>query len=189
MARHDLGGFDDDLAPCKSAVALRPTDDEAAGRVDVDLGLMGDQLGGQDRLDNVFADRFLDRFELHFIVVLCRNDDRFDARDFTIVVAHRHLRLAIGAEPVDAFDLFLPNFGEPVCQLVRQLNRQRHKLIGFVAGVSEHQALVAGALLGRIASIDSLRNVWGLLFYRRHDSARGSVKAVLGACKADVAHG
>src|SRR5207245_2219348 len=41
-------GVDDDLAPGQAGVAVRPADLEAAGGVDVPLGLLGDQPGGED---------------------------------------------------------------------------------------------------------------------------------------------
>ena len=60
-------------------------------------------------------------------------------------VADRDLRLRVGAQPRQA----------PVArssrlaldQAMRQVDRQRHELRRLVAGVAEHQALVARALL------------------------------------------
>ena len=43
-------------------------------------------------------------------------------------------------------DALLADLGEPLGEPVRQRDRQRHQLGGVVAGVAEHQALVAGAL-------------------------------------------
>ena len=44
------------------------------------------------------------------------------------------------------FDFLLEaGFGQAIDDLVSERNRQRHQLFGVVAGVAEHQALVAGA--------------------------------------------
>ena len=39
----------------------------------------------------------------------------------------------------------LADLGEPVGQPVREPDRHRHEVVGLVAGVAEHHALVAGA--------------------------------------------
>ena len=62
-------------------------------------------------------------------------------------------------------------------ELVRHLDRQRHQLLGLVARVAEHQALIAGALLGGIAAIDALRDVGRLLLDRDHHRAGVGVEA------------
>ena len=46
-------GVDDDLAAGDAGVAVRTADDEAAGRVDVDLGVLVHQLGGDDAVDDL----------------------------------------------------------------------------------------------------------------------------------------
>ena len=56
MAAHAAVGVDDDLAAGEAAVALGPADHEAAGGVDEVLGLLVEQLGGDDRLDDLLED-------------------------------------------------------------------------------------------------------------------------------------
>jgi hypothetical protein len=57
MGRRAAIGVDDDLAAGQAAIAVRPADDEAAGRVDVPHGLGVDPALGQhaahDRLDDL----------------------------------------------------------------------------------------------------------------------------------------
>ena len=65
---------------------------------------------------------------------------------------------------------------------MRQHDRQRHQLFGLVAGVAEHQALVAGA-----AGVDAHGDVGRLLVDRREHRAGVGVEAVLRAGVADVA--
>ena len=62
----------------------------------------------------------------------------------------------------------LADLGELAAEAVREHDRRRHQLRRFVAGVAEHQALVAGALLGGLlalglARVDALRDVGRLL--------------------------
>jgi len=55
-------GIDDDLTAGETGVALRATDDELAGGVDEELGLLGEQLRGQHLLDDVLDEERLDGF-------------------------------------------------------------------------------------------------------------------------------
>ena len=78
---------------------------------------------------------------------------------------------------------------------VRELDRQRHQLVGLVRGVAEHHSLVAGAdavervvvaVLRLEGVVDALRDVGRLLVDRDDDAARLGVEAVLGARVADL---
>src|SRR5205823_6490964 len=51
-------GVDDDLAAREPRVALWSADDEAAGRVDVKDGVFVDELGRNDRFDDLVDDGF-----------------------------------------------------------------------------------------------------------------------------------
>ena len=75
----------------------------------------------------------------------------------------------------------MPHLGEAPRQLVGQHDRQRHQLFGLVAGVAEHQALVAGA-----AGIDAHGDVGRLLVDGRDDRAGLVVEPVLGPGVADA---
>ena len=109
------------------------------------------------------------------------------------LVAHRHLRLAVG--PQVRQHVGLAHLGEPVRDAVRELDRQRHQLLGLVRGVAEHHPLVAGAdpvdrvevaVLHLERLVDALRDVGRLLVERHDHAARLGVEAVLGARVADV---
>ena len=60
------------------------------------------------------------------------------------VVLDGDLGLAVGAQVGHV--AVLADLGQPLGEPVRERDRQRHQLGGVVAGVAEHQALVAGAL-------------------------------------------
>ena len=73
-------GVDDDLAARQAGVALRAADDEAAGRVDVELGVGRQERRRDHRLDDLLDDRFLERRVLDGLGVLRRDDDGLDAQ-------------------------------------------------------------------------------------------------------------
>ena len=95
------------------------------------------------------------------------------------VVFDGDLRLAVGPEVVE--DAVAPRARQPLHELVREHDRQRHQLVGLGAGVAEHQPLVAGA-----ARVDALRDVGRLLVDRRQHGAGLGVEAELRARVADV---
>ena len=82
------------------------------------------------------------------------------------LVADRHLRLAVRAEVRE--HVGLAHLGEPLRDPVRELDRERHQLLGLVRRVAEHHPLVAGAdpverilvaVLGLERVVDALRDV------------------------------
>ena len=92
------------------------------------------------------------------------DDDGVDADRTAVVVFDRDLRLAVGPQVVH--HAVAPGAGKPLHELVREHDRHRHQLVGFVAGVAEHQALVAGA-----AGVDAHRDVGRLPVNRRQHRA------------------
>ncbi len=109
-----------------------------------------------------------------------------------VVIFHRDLRLAVGTEIVDK--ALLAHVGELLGHLVREGNRQRHQLGCLVAGVAEHHALIAGAvvqlvvagLLGFQGLVHAQRDIAGLLIDVGDDGAGVAVKAIGGVVVADV---
>ncbi len=92
--------------------------------------------------------------------MLGRDNDRGDADRLAVFVGNRDLALAVGANPVDV--LLLTQFGELVQDPVRQGNGERHQFGRLVAGVSEHQALVARSTVSTPWAISGLW-VWILM--------------------------
>ncbi len=143
MTPHATVGVDDDLAPGETAIALRASDDESSRRIDVVFRLGVEELRGNDCLDDVLFDFFPQRLDLDQVAVLAGNDDGVDPDRLALIVFHRHLALPVGPQVVEG--LVLPDLGKPPHQLVGEGNRHRHELFGLVAGVAEHEPLVAGA--------------------------------------------
>ena len=165
---------DDDLATGEAAVAHRPADDEAAGRVDVVACLRVEVLRRQRLLDDLVGDRFRERLVGDVGRVLRRDDDGIDADRPAVAILDRHLRLGIRTEKRHAARL--ADLRQTLDQAMRHRDRERHELVGLVAGVAEHQALVARALLlvQALACGDALGDVRRLPVDRdQHHVGRG----------------
>ena len=182
-------GVHDDLAAGQAAVALRAADDEAAGRVDQILDVALDQFLRQHRLDDLFDGGFAQVFQADVRRMLGRQHDGVDGVRLAIDVADGDLRLGIGARPRQA--AVLAQHGLALDETVRQVDRQRHQRRRFVAGVAEHQALVAGTLaeVVVVGGIDALGDIRALLVVGDEHSAALVVDAVFGIVVADALDG
>src|SRR5207247_5325908 len=107
------------------------------------------------------------------------DDHRVGAQRPPAAVLDRHLALAVGTE--EGEEPRAPRFAEPLPDAVRGVDGEGHVLPGLVAGVAEHHALVARALLLEepLALGDALRDVERLPLDRRHDGAAVAVEAAL----------
>jgi hypothetical protein len=122
-------------------------------------------------------------------LVLGREHHGVDAVRLAVDVAHRDLALGVRAQEGQA--AVLAQLGLALDQAVRVVDRRGHQLGRFVAGVAEHQALVAGAgvevVVGRM--VHALGDVVGLLVVADHHRAALVVDAVLGVVVADALDG
>ena len=128
--------------------------------------------------------------------MLGRHHDGVDAdRAVLVVVLDGDLGLAVGAQVGQR--AVLAHRAEPLGQPVGDRDRQRHQLRGVVAGVAEHQPLVAGALpverVDRVVVpllvgvVDALRDVGRLLRrWRSETPQERAVEALLAVVVADL---
>ncbi|CAI9000640.1 NAD-specific glutamate dehydrogenase [Pseudomonas sp. IT-P291] len=181
---HAAVAVDDDLATGQAAVTHRAADDELAGRVDVELGVLAQQFGRQHVLDDQLHHAFAQVVVRHFRVVLGRQDNGVDADNLAVFIAAGHLRLGVRTQPRQQAGF--AGFGLALYQLVREGDRCWHQHVGFVAGVAEHQALVAGTLIFRPGTVDTLVDVRGLLADDVHHAAGRTVEADVGAVVANA---
>jgi hypothetical protein len=104
-------------------------------------------------------------------------------------VAQRDLGLGVRTQPWQA--AVLAQLRLALDQAVRVVDRGRHQFRGFVAGVAEHQALVAGALVEVDAGafVDALGDVRRLLVVADHHGATFVVDAEIGVVVTDALDG
>ena len=160
-------GVHDYLAPGKSAVAHRAAHYKAAGGVNVYLGLLVHQLGGDNRLYHVLYHVLLQLIQLHVRVVLGGNHYGLDALDSAVLsVLHGHLGLAVGAQIFKG--AVFTHLGKLPCQLMGKGDGGGHELRGLVTGIAEHHALVPRAdkavlvglaILGLLGLVDAHGNI------------------------------
>ena len=188
-------GIHDDLPAGETAVTLRATNDEAACGIDVDLGVLVHQLSGNRGLDDQFDHIPADLIQRCLGGMLGGDHHGIHTGGLAIlVILHRHLRLAVGAQVIH--QLFLTDLRQALGHLLGQGDRQRHQLRRLVAGVAEHHALIAGAvvqrtvtgLLGLQTLVHAHGDIAGLLVDVGDHGAGVAVEAVLGPVIADVQH-
>ena len=182
-------GVDDDLAAGQAGVAHRPADHETPGRVDQIARVGGEHGLRQHRLDDLLDHRLGQHGVRDFRVMLGREHDGVDGMRLAVDVADRHLRLGVRAQPRQA--AVLAQLGLALGQAVREMDRHRHQHGGFVAGIAEHQPLVAGALVEEhaLAFVHALRDVGRLLADGDQHRAGVVVEADLGRVVADALDG
>ena len=74
MTTHSAVGINDDLAPRKTGVALRPTDDETPSWVDEEFGCGVEEIFWNDLANDIGDDKAADFFIFHVLGVLSRDD-------------------------------------------------------------------------------------------------------------------
>ena len=156
-------GVHDDLAAGEPAVALGAADLEGAGRVDQVLDVPLIQILGQHRFDDLLDDGFLDLLVREARPVLSREHDGLDRVGLVVHIPDGDLGLGIRAQP--RHTPVAAQLGLALDQPMSEINRKRHQLRRLVAGVAEHQALVARALLEiqALAFVHALGDVLRLL--------------------------
>src|SRR6266851_837151 len=162
MRRGAAIGVDDDLATGKSRIAVRATDNEAAGWVDVEMVLIAHPALGQD-LHDVGADDLAHFLLLDLGAVLRRDDNRGGADRLAIDIAQAELALGVRAEERRLAGMTVVRNRLEDGVVIE--DRRRHQLRRLAAGIAEHDALVAGALIFVASRVDALRDIGGLLVH------------------------
>ena len=153
-------GVDDDLPPGQAAVAVGAADEEFSGRVDVPDGVLG-HPAGREGGDGVGLDHLGDLGRGQVLVdVLVRDDDLRRGDRLAVVVAHGDLALGVGAEAL--LGAGAAGVGKRLQNLVGIVQRRGHQVRRLAAGVAEHDALVASALVLVAGGVDALCDVGGL---------------------------
>jgi len=180
---------DDDFTSRQSGVTHGSTDDELAGRLQVEDGVVVHVLGGDDFLDHAGHENLSHGLELNVLVVLHGDDDRVhtlgDASAILERVLARDLGLGVGSEPLAGS--VTPEVSHSLVKLVSEDDGERHSFLSLVRGVAEHQTLITGTSLILITTnVDTLGNVGRLLFESDKDVAGLVVESLRGVIIADV---
>ena len=102
-----------------------------------------------------------------------------------LVVFDRNLRFGIGTQ-IRHFVLFSAYHCQLAQQQVREVERERHVVVGFVTGVTEHHSLISGTLIHGLGTFYSPVDVGRLLVYGREYSAGVAVEFIFAACVPDA---
>ena len=143
MARVSAVSIDDNLTSRQAGIPMRSADDETAGRIDIIFCFLVQKLSRKNRLDDMLDHVLFDLLLRRFRIVLCRNQNRIDSLNLVTVILDRYLCLAVRSQIFER--TVLAHIAQSLCQLMRVRDRRRHQLRRFVAGVAEHQSLVARA--------------------------------------------
>ena len=109
------------------------------------------------------------------------------AQDLALaVILHRDLTLAVGPEPIQL--PALAHCGQTAAEAVGQGDGGGHQLLGLVAGVAEHHALVAGADGLVVLPVHAHGDIAALLVNGGEHGAATGVEAVGGVIVADLVH-
>ena len=153
-------GVDDDLAAGEAGVAVRPADLEQAGRVDVDLVSAGSQPSGITSAKRPSHSRAASPGLLALVEsrrVLGRDDERGRADRLLVLVFERDLALGVGLE--ERCRARMAVGGHAFEDLVAVIERRGHQAGRLVGRVTEHDALVARALVLVAALVDAHRDM------------------------------
>ena len=190
VASHSSVRVDNDLAAGEAGVALGAADDEAAGRVDQEFGLLGEHLGGKDLADHLLDAELLDLLVGNTLGVLGGDDDVDDAGRLPVDILDGDLALRVGTEPLGG--AALAEAGQFTAEAVSIHDRSGHQFGRLVAGVAEHESLVACTLLGGLLAIcllgiDALGDVGALRGDDVVDEDGVGVEDVVAVVVADLA--
>ena len=157
MTSHAAVGVDDDLATREAGIAHRTTDHEPTGRVDEDVVVVVGKLFGNHRADHMLDQIGPDhRVAVDAVVVLRGDEHGLEPDGSVALVLEGDLGLGVGSQVRDGAGL--ADLGVLLGHAVRKVDRQRHEHVGLVAGVAEHHALVACALLVELVLLGLTRS-------------------------------
>jgi hypothetical protein len=143
----------------QARITIRSADNELAGRVDVPVAVVGDSDVVQ-RFADIGLDNGANLSRIPaFVEMLGREDDRGHFRRLAVDVTDGDLALGVGTKTASLIAALLASGCQDIEDAVRIIDRRRHQLCGFLAGVTEHDALVASTFVALL--VGSVVNALG----------------------------
>lgn len=185
-------GVDNDLTASKTSVTLGSSNDEETRGLDVVDGLVVEQVGGDDLLDDLLLDLLAELLGGDGLAVLCRDDDGVDTLgdDGTavVLVLDGDLGLGVGSQPWKG--AVVTGVLHGLVELVGEEEGEGQELGGLVGGIAEHDALVTSTeLLKGLLVVKTLSDIGRLLLNGNEDVASLVVETLVGRVVADVLDG
>ena len=191
-------GINNNLPARQPRVAMWTADHKDSGGVHVQLNVIAKQrlyIRSHLRFDpwnqnilHILTDLAEHRCFAIKIIVLGGNDNGLNAfRRIVIRILDGHLRFGIGPQVRHWTGRLAANVRQFLQQAMRQIQRQRHEILRFTARITEHHALVTGALVLGIGPFNSLVDVFGLLVNRAQYTTRLRLEHVIAFGIADSA--
>ena len=176
---------DDDLAARDPCIAIRPTDLERAGGVNVIDRIAQQHRGyhfGNDALYIGFKLGIFGRIgvitrEAITLFVLSRDHHRGRGDWERFLVAQRHLTLGIWFKERGRAGMAIGR--HPLQDFVAVIQRRGHQVGGFVGGIAEHDPLIARTFILVVARVDPLRDFRRLAMQVIFEAQSFPVEAVL----------
>jgi len=179
----------DDLTSGQTGVSHGTADDELAGRLQVEDGVLVHVLGGDDFLDDAAHEDLSHVLELNVLVVLHGDDNRVHALGNAGTILERvlagDLGLGVGSEPLAGS--IASEVGHSLVELVGEDDGERHGFLRLVRGITEHESLISGSgLILVTTNVHALGDVGGLLLEGDEDVAGLVVESLGRVVVADV---
>jgi len=138
----------------------------------------------QHGLDILLHHRLAQRLGRDIGTVLGGQHHGLDPDRLVILVAQRNLALRIRAQPRDLAGL--AHLRLALDQAVRERDQRRHRHVGLVRGITEHQPLIARALAALVLAVDPPGNIRRLLADDIEHAAARAVEPHLRGVVADA---
>ena len=177
MRRGATISIDNDFATGQAGIAIRPTDNESAGRVDVKR-LFGAHPPVRQDIFNKGTHQGAHIVLAQTLIMLGRHNHGSGAHRLAIFIRQADLAFAVRPKALNrARFTRRRHIGE---NFMRKSNRCRHQLFGLATGIAKHNALITCPfiLIAAIA-VNALRNMRRLSVHAHHHFSILPVKAVL----------
>mmetsp|Transcript_19153 Transcript_19153/g.26954 ORF Transcript_19153/g.26954 Transcript_19153/m.26954 type:complete len:220 (+) Transcript_19153:509-1168(+) len=148
----------------KTSITVRPSDDEASGRVEDDLGLRVHELVWHNLINDLSLEVLFDILVANGLVVLGRDKDSMDSlrNHFSLLalnILNDDLSLSIRTHPLE--DALLSHIGKALSKLgCKHVCKRHESLFVLISSVTEHMSLVSSSnFIIILVNVNTLGNI------------------------------